>query len=71
MKQGKLSELVQFPLSIYQLKVRQVNKATTCLLVNISLYMLMIKPKPTVPSVCKPCLKNAGGLGQQKKITVL
>lgn len=29
--------------------------------VNISLYMLMIKPKPTVPS----------GLGQQKKITVL
>ena len=61
MKQGKLSELVQFPLSIYQLKVRQVNKAKTCLLVNISLYMLMIKPKPTVPS----------GLGQQKKITVL
>ena len=42
MKQGKLFELVQFPFSIYQLKVRQVNKATTCLLVNISLYMLMI-----------------------------
>lgn len=57
MKQGKLSELVQFPLSIYQLKVMQVNKATTCLLwISHS----DDTAKPTVPSVCKPCFKNVG-----------
>ena len=59
MKQGKLSELVQFPLSIYQLKVMQVNKARLApreyLTLNVD-----DKAKPTVPSVCKPCFKNVG-----------